>query len=175
MFKDGANVGWQRKLAQAEIENARRLQLLGRPADAKESAVAAQRAVDRAMAGAPDDVTTQLVSVQTQLVLGDIAQANADEPAARTHWTRAKEAVGARAPASKDPVTLDAWIGALLRLGETTQAIASLRVLSSSGYRDPDFISLLTAYGIASPPMSETANRIAQLANKKSASDGSRD
>lgn len=171
VFKDAANVGWQRKLALAEIEDARRMLWMRSPANAKESAIAAQRAIDRALAGTPDDVTTQLVAEQIQLTLGDVAEANTDFAAARDHWARARESVGSRAATSKDPATLDVWIGALLRLGETERATPALHMLANSGYRDPDFISLLTAHGIEWSPTNEIADRIALLASKKSASD----
>jgi tetratricopeptide (TPR) repeat protein len=164
--KDGGNVGWQRKLAQALLENSRRLLGLNQTAAAKQGAIAAGQGIERAVASAKDDLTSKLVAAQVQLVLGDIAAADGDSPAAQRLWSAARTLLSSMAEASRDPAVLDAWIGVQLRLGATANAFAALPALSNAGYRDPDFIAMLAKYGFPAPPPGVATTRIAQLATQ---------
>jgi len=172
--KDGANVGWQRKLAQAQIENAKRLLANSQFAPARDAAASANEAIAHAMSGAPDDVTSQLVSTQALLVRGDIAMAAGDAAKAQDDWMAAKAAIGDTAVASKDPLVLDAWIGVRLRLGETANAGAEAIALAGTGYRDADFVATLEKYGIAPLPIGTVTSRIAELAGDPAATDPAR-
>jgi hypothetical protein len=172
--KDVGNVGWQRKLAQAQMENARRMLADNQLAAAKDAALAAKEAAGVALAGAPDDVTSQLVVAQSELALGDIAMARGDTEAARTAWSAADTVIGTRTTSSKDPVLVDAWIGARLRLGETEGLAPALDALLRTGYRDPDFVILIGRYGKAPPEPGALEQRIAQLAEQASAPVASR-
>ncbi|MGH8172066.1 MAG: TIR domain-containing protein [Rhodanobacteraceae bacterium] len=166
--KDVANVVWQRKLAQAQMENARRL-LAGREiAAATDAALVAKEAGAAALAGAPDDVTSQLVVAQSDLLHGDIAAALGETESARKAWSAAAAAISARANASKDPALLDAWIGARLRLGEADDLTPELDALLRTGYRDPDFMALIGQYGTSAPERGALQARIGVLAGQAS-------
>ncbi|HKE48589.1 MAG TPA: TIR domain-containing protein [Rhodanobacteraceae bacterium] len=161
--KDATNVGWQRKLAQAHLENARRLLALAQSPVAGEALGAAKQALDRALAGAADDLTNQLVGAQLQLALGDVADAGGDAAKARAAWSAAGFAM--KAP-SQDPAALHVAIGARLRLGEDAEAVASARQLAATGYREADFIAMLARHGVEVPEASPVRERIAQLARQ---------
>ena len=164
--KDGGNVGWQRKLAQALLENSRRLLALDQATAAKQGAIAAREAIGRAVASAKDDLTAKLVAAQVLLAVGDIAAANGDSTEAQATWTDARTALSQLASASRDPSVLDAWIGAQLRLGDTAKVSGILQTLTNAGYRDPDFIAMLGRFGIPTPPVAAATNRISQLASQ---------
>ena len=162
--KDAGNVGWQRKLAQAHLENARRTLALAQTVPAGDALAAAKRALERALAGAPDDLSNQLVSAQLQLTLGDVAEAAGDSAKARTAWTVARGI--AAASKQTDPAVLDVAIGARLRLGEGAPAIALAQQLGSTGYREADFVAMLTKRGIDVSAFNPVTDRIAQLARQ---------
>ena len=163
--KDGGNVGWQRKLAQAQAENARRLLALTQVAAANEAAKSAAAAIEHAVAGAADDLSSKLVAAQVQVVLGDVALAAGNPSGAKAHWTAASASLGPRAGSSRDPSLLDVWIGAQLRLGERAAADAVLEMLSNTPYREPDFMTMLEQHGIQAPPAGAASQRISQLAS----------
>ena len=162
--KDASNVGWQRKLAQAHLENARRLLAMAQTSAAGDALGAAKQALDRALASAPDDLTNQLVGAQLQLTLGDVADASGDAAKAQAAWSAAHDIV-VRSPQT-DPSALDVAIGARLRLGADTAAIASAQQLVAMGYREADFLAMLTRRGIEMPEMNPVRDRIALLARR---------
>lgn len=168
VLKDGRNVGWQRKLAQAEIENARRLLGLRRLGAAAEAAAAARKAAQLALASAGEDIGNRLVAAEAALVDGDIADAAGDAKTAAERWTSARAAVGEDALRSKDPAMLDLRVGLALRLGEAASATPVVETLAGIGYRDADFLATLARYGVAEPPASAATNRIAEIADDAS-------
>jgi len=175
VHKDGGNVGWQRRLAQAQIENARRLLAEKQLAAAADAANEAKDAAVAALAGARDDVTSQLVVAQMHLLEGDIAEAHGNDALAREAWSSAADMIRARASSSKDPAVLDAWIGTRLRLAETEELAPKLEALMRTGYRDADFIALAEKHAMTLPPPGAVARRIAVLAGTASTTQASRD
>ena len=175
VHKDGSNVGWQRRLAQAQIENARRLLAENQLAGAADAANASNAAAAAAFAGARDDVTSQLVVAQMHLLEGDIAAAQGNDVGARAAWTKAADMIGGRASSSKNPALLDAWISARLRLADTASPGPKLEALLRTGYRDPDFIALVEKHALPLPPSGVIARRIAELAEQASTFQSSRD
>jgi hypothetical protein len=146
--KDRDNVGWQRKLALAHLENAQRLLDLRELAAAREAATAAETAAAAALTRAKDDVANQLASAQVQVTLGDIAEAQGNDVLARIAWARGRDLIDDRAKASRDPAMRQTWLGARLRIGGDAEAIVAAQQLANSGYRDPDFVAVLEAKGI---------------------------
>ena len=164
--KDRDNVGWQRKLALAHLENAQRLLDLRELAAARAAVTAADTAAAAALARAKDDVANQLSSAQVQLALGDIAEAEGNHVLARTAWARARDLIEDRVKASKDPAMRQAWLSARLRIGGDADAIVAARELANSGYRDPDFVALLEAQGIPIEATNVVTKRIAGITGK---------
>lgn len=169
--KDPGNVGWQRKFAQAGVENARRLLVQRQLAAAKDAANAANGAAVHAREGAPEDTGGELVVAQVQLVRGDIAAAAGDADAAQTSWSAAVNTARPRAASSRDPAVLDVWSGGLIRLGKASEAAPALAIMSRAGYREPDFMALVTKAGLPYPIDGSVTRRIAQLMDQAPASD----
>jgi tetratricopeptide (TPR) repeat protein len=171
--KDPGNVGWQRKLALAQLENARRLLGLKELGAAEQAAAAANTAIAHALKSAADDNANQLVGAQAELVLGDVANAKGDATNARAAWTRGRDSIGEQASKSKDPAMRDAWLSARLRLGTESDGVASAQALVVSGYRDPDFVALLDRQGIPALDEGTATKRIAEMTSKSAASEKS--
>ena len=169
--KDPGNVGWQRKLALAQLENARRLLGLKETGAAEQAAVAANAAIARALKSAADDNANQLAGAQAELVLGDILNAKGDATNALAAWTRARDSIGEQASKSKDPSMRDAWLSARLRLGTEADGVASAQALVMNGYRDPDFVALLDKQGIPALDEGTATKRIAEMTSKSAASE----
>jgi tetratricopeptide (TPR) repeat protein len=162
--KDGGNVGWQRKLALAYAEDARRA-LQGDQVVAANDSIRAAAAALR-MAGSQEGLANQLAQAQIQLAAGDIAEAAGDSAKAHAAWTSARDAIASPATNSKDPALLDAWIGIRLRLEESLDVNVEAQTLIGRGYRNPDFIAAMEKYGISIPVRDAPSERIAQLANQ---------
>jgi len=165
--KDSANVGWQRKLAQAQLENAWRLFQLGQLKPAADAVEAAEGALAKAK-GDGGDIATQLVDAHLALIMGDIADAKHDAAGASSRWDRAARA-SRSAEASKDPSAEAAWIRSRLRQGSVDGIGNAAQALANSGYRHADLIADLERFGIDVPAASPTSERIAQLAGEISA------
>ncbi len=161
--KDSGNVGWQRALAQAQIENARRLLANDRLEAAKESATAASQAIAHSLASAPEDTTNQLVTAQAWIVRGDVASASGSTDEADAQWASGSAALRSLPATSRNPAVLDALVSVHLRRGESDEVETAIRSLERAGYRDPDFIELLEKHHVPYAPDPEVARRIARV------------
>jgi tetratricopeptide (TPR) repeat protein len=162
--KDPDNVVWRRKLAQAHIENARRLVASEELSAAYNSAQVAVDVASKALAESKDSYDARLVATQAQLALGDAAWAMKDETMARSAWNSAYTLARSDAFSSLDPAVRDARIQLELRLGIGQNTSVEARTLMASGYRNPEFLEALRAHGIELPPIDERAQRIADIA-----------
>ncbi|MGA9423246.1 MAG: hypothetical protein WBW61_12860, partial [Rhodanobacteraceae bacterium] len=169
--KDHGNVGWLRKLARAEIEDAQRLLAQRQLGAAQDTATMSKALAIRVMKLAPQDINGALDLAQARLVLGDIAAAAGNLPTAQTNWSSAVNALRQRAATAIDPVVLDLWCSALLRLGQLNEASKALAALSRAGYREPDFVAQVTKAGIAYPLDTSASRRIARLIDQPDVAD----
>jgi tetratricopeptide (TPR) repeat protein len=160
--KDATNVGWQRKLALAQLEEGRRRLALGQTSGADEAATAADGAL--AHAGSADDLANEALRADIGTLRGDAAAAHGDAAAARKHWEGARAAIVSQAAATRMPTVLDVWIGLRVRLADEGAAAAALTLLDS-GYRAPDFVSVLESRQMVVPDKADVSGRIARLAS----------
>jgi tetratricopeptide (TPR) repeat protein len=165
--KDPSTVGWQRKLAQAQLENAKRLLVETRFSAAGIAAGAASESL-RKVKASPEDAAAQNLAAQIKLVLGDSAHAQGETERAQSFWKEAAASLGPAATDSKDPILVDTRIRVLLRIGSSETAIPELWELADTGYRDPDLMKDLKKFEVE-PPVSAAADRIAKVASANAA------
>jgi tetratricopeptide (TPR) repeat protein len=161
--KAPGNVVWRRKLAQAHIENTRRLVASNDLAAASASARVALDVASRTLAESKDSYDARLVATQAQLAFGDAASATGDKTAARSAWNSAYTLVRSDAFNSLDPAVQDARIQLELRLDVGNDTAVEAETLIASGYREPEFLEALRARGVELPPIDERARRIADV------------
>jgi len=139
-MRDPNNVAWQKNLAMAQVEDARRLLAAGDGRRARERTEAATAAIAQALKAGTDDWTIGLANAQVALAAGDAAAVVNDSKTATTSWLRGREALSERIEQTRDPSMLDVWLQLGNRLGLPDPATDPRRTLLELGYRDPDFM-----------------------------------
>ena len=146
---DGTNSAWQRELASAQVESARLRIALGELASADRLLDAALSTLARENKAGRGDRNLRLLEAQAHIVRGQLAARRKEEPFAREHWIRAREAIGSDVRVGANPNFLSAWASAHLLLGEPTVARPAIDQLVAMCYYTPDFAALLDATGMA--------------------------
>ena len=154
-------VDFRQDLAQSRLEQAR-LQLARGDSDKARGSITPALATLHALrAKAPDDQSLVLLSVEAQVVAGQVAALHQDGNAAQHAWTQARDLAAPAARAGNDPRVLAAYAGTLLWLGDIDSARPVVARLATMGYRSPDFVALLASKHVAYAVDSTVAQRIA--------------
>lgn len=139
--RPNARKSWRKDLAIVEMKRARALLALKRNAQAVR---AARHARDELSALGFTDPSSLRHAAEAALTLGEALEATADRKGARVEFESARQILLPLSHSSKDPLFLDIWSRALLRLGRHTDAAVSLDQLDRSGYHNKD-LDLLRA------------------------------
>lgn len=143
--QDPSNVGWQRELAEAKIEQAEQFRSADELGQASKQSAQALAILEPQLAQQPNDRATVLASVAALLLAASLDD---DHPRAQKLREQALRTISAQVTGQSDPRLLALHIEALLALGQRQKARALLAAIWKTGYRDPAFIALLTRENI---------------------------
>jgi tetratricopeptide (TPR) repeat protein len=163
--KDPSAAYLQHDLAQSQLESAQLQHVTGDADAAQHSAESALAMTKDALAKHTGDRDWTLLGGQVETVLGQIAETRGDNATARACWMQARDSVAAIARTSEDPRFLAAWVSSMLLLDDVDTARPLLAKLAATGYRTPDFLTLVASAKIAYPPDVGMAQRIAAAMN----------
>lgn len=138
--QDPSNVGWQRELAEARIEQAELFDGAGQSGPALTQATQALAILEPQLGQQPNDRAKVLAGVAARLL---VARLERDPARARALRELALATITAQVSGHHDPRLLALQIEALLALRQRKQASALLPTIWKSGYRDPAFLALL--------------------------------
>jgi tetratricopeptide (TPR) repeat protein len=133
--RESARKSWRRDLAVVRIARARVLLATGRSAEA---VGVSRRASDELSSLAFADPLSRRHEAEAAMTFGEALAHRGDAAGAQTQWQRASQILEPLARSSKDPLVLDIWARALLRLGHGTDADAVLNRIDQTGYRNSD-------------------------------------
>jgi hypothetical protein len=138
--QDPANTGWQRELAEAQLEQAAQSRAANGLDAARTQARAALASLEPLLARQPDDRPTLLATAAARLLLADTVESQ-NAPAAQRLRGHALNSL--QAPDTGDPRVLALQVEALLALGREDAARPLVERLWKSGYRDPALLAVL--------------------------------
>jgi len=167
--KDPSNDDWKIEYAEALTEEAAEQQAVGGNMDAARSS--AQRALtmlEPLLAKHPAERSTLLATLKGKLLLAPLT---ADHATAQTLREQALQIIQTVKTSRGDPRLLALQVEALLGLGKIEEARTVMARLQTSGYRDPEFISVLRRARI-DYPSNVVALHGQHTATSKAASEG---
>ena len=158
---DRANAGWQLELGQALVERAQLARDRSDDAAVREASRAALRILEPLFAKQPGDRSTLIAEVAAQLLSASALLTDSNsQRIARDH---AVQLIHAANSGGEDPRLLALTTEALLASGKRDEAMPLIQKLQQSGFREPDFISLLSRSRIVYPVNPITGERMASL------------
>ncbi|WP_114240814.1 TIR domain-containing protein [Dyella sp. C9] len=140
--------GWQRELAETQLEWAAQSVAAGNTQAARLQVNAAMSVLGQLLERQPHDRTTLLSMMNAQLLLASIST----DPSTATPLRRAVIGAAQSQPSGRDdPRLLALQVEAMLALGDKTGVQGLIRQLWSSGFRDAQLVAVLQQEGIAYP------------------------
>ncbi|MEO6138431.1 MAG: TIR domain-containing protein [Luteimonas sp.] len=152
--QDPGNAGWQRELAEADSEQAELPSGDGRNSIARDRAQHALSILEPQLAQQAQDRATVLATLRARLLLAEVT---GDTEFSKKLRHNALLTILAQASGRDDPRLLSLQVETLLALGRQPDARALLPRLWMTGYRDPDFTTLLHEHHIPTPIKLQTS------------------
>ena len=153
----------KQELGQSQLEQARLQLRQGDKVAAERSARAGLATLGELMKKKADDRSLTLLVAQGNLLMGTIAHARGDNQSAHDFWKKSRDLASPLQKAGSDPNVLGVVSSAMLLLGEADTAGPLVGRLLQMGYRDADFVELVTTEGRSYPSNTEMTRRIEEI------------